>query len=209
MISNPAAKPRKRPLQTRSRETVAVILEATARILEAEGLEAANTNAIAARAGVSIGSLYQYFPDKSAIFAELIHKAEADLGDNLEMLLARTAGLALEERVVILVKAGVGQQMQRPQLARILDYLEASFRTDPILKAADERILRLIMQLLEEHKESIARPVSPATASDILSIVKGMVDGASFAGEVNAAELEGRVILAVLGYLKHQYPAEK
>ena len=209
MISNPAAKPRKRPLQTRSRETVAVILEATARILEAEGLEAANTNAIAARAGVSIGSLYQYFPDKSAIFAELIHKAEADLGDNLEMLLARTAGLALEERVVILVKAGVGQQMQRPQLARILDYLEASFRTDPILKAADERILRLIMQLLEEHKESIARPVSPATASDILSIVKGMVDGASFAGEVNAAELEGRVMLAVLGYLKHQYPAEK
>jgi len=209
MISNPAAKPRKRPLQTRSRETVAVILEATARILEAEGLEAANTNAIAARAGVSIGSVYQYFPDKSAIFAELIHKAEADLGDNLEMLLARTAGLSLEERVGILVKAGVGQQMQRPQLARILDYLEASFRTDPILKAADERILRLIMQLLEEHKESIARPVSPATASDILSIVKGMVDGASFAGEVNAAELEGRVILAVLGYLKHEYPAEK
>jgi len=209
MISNPVAKPRKRPLQTRSRETVAVILEATARILEAEGLEAANTNAIAARAGVSIGSVYQYFPDKSAIFAELIHKAEADLGDNLEMLLARTAGLALEERVVILVKAGVGQQMQRPQLARILDYLDASFRTDPILKAADERILRLIMQLLEEHKESIARPVSPATASDILSIVKGMVDGASFAGEVNAAELEGRVILAVLGYLKHEYPAEK
>jgi hypothetical protein len=62
---------------------------------------------------------------------------------------------------------------------------------------------------LEEHKESIARPVSPATASDVLSIVKGMVDGASFAGEVNAAELEGRVILAVLGYLKHQYPAER
>jgi AcrR family transcriptional regulator len=50
MISNPAAKPRKRPLQTRSRETVAVILEATARILEAQGLEAANTNAIAERA---------------------------------------------------------------------------------------------------------------------------------------------------------------
>jgi AcrR family transcriptional regulator len=158
---------------------------------------------------VSIGSVYQYFPDKSAIFAELIHKAEADLGDNLEMLLARTAGLSLEERVGILVKAGVGQQMQRPQLARILDYLEAAFPKDPILKAADERILRLIMQLLEEHKESIARPVSPATASDILSIVKGMVDGASFAGEVNAAELEGRVILAALGYLKHEYPAEK
>jgi AcrR family transcriptional regulator len=202
MIRKSAAKPRKRPLQTRSRETVAVILEATARILEAEGLEAANTNAIAARAGVSIGSLYQYFPDKAAIFAELIRQAESGLGDMLEILLAQTAGQALEERLRLLVKAGVAQQMERPQLGRILDYLEAASPADPSLKAADERILRLIMGLLQEHADSIARPVTPATALDRLSIVKGMVDGASFAGETKAAALERRVMLAVLGYLR-------
>jgi hypothetical protein len=44
--------------------------------------------------------------------------------------------------------------------------------------------------------------VTPATVLDVLSIVKGMVDGASFAGETNAAALEHRVMLAVLGYLK-------
>ncbi|MCA3366430.1 MAG: helix-turn-helix transcriptional regulator, partial [Roseomonas sp.] len=74
MLRKSTAKPRKQPIQDRSRETVGAILEAAARILEAEGLEAANTNAIAARAGVSIGSLYQYFPDKVAIFAELIRQ---------------------------------------------------------------------------------------------------------------------------------------
>jgi AcrR family transcriptional regulator len=204
MIRKSAAKPRKQPLQGRSRETFGAILEATARILEAEGLEAANTNAIAARAGVSIGSLYQYFPDKAAIFAELIRQAESGLGDMLEILLARTAGQALEERLRLLVKAGVAQQMERPQLGRILDYLEAASPADPLLKAADERILRLIMRLLQEHVDSIARPVTPATALDLLSIVKGMVDGASFAGETKAAALERRVMLAVLGYLREE-----
>ncbi|MCA3357613.1 MAG: TetR/AcrR family transcriptional regulator [Roseomonas sp.] len=196
------AKPRKQPLQSRSKETFGAILEAAARILEAEGLEAANTNAIAARAGVSIGSLYQYFPDKAAIFAELIRQAETGLGDMLEKLLAHAAGQSLEDRLKLLIKAGVAQQMSRPQLGRILDYLEATLPADATLKAADERILRLIMQLLKEHEEGIARPVSPATALDVLSIFKGIVDGASFAGETNAAALESRVMFALLGYLK-------
>ena len=196
------AKPRKQPLQSRSKETFGAILEAAARILEAEGLEAANTNAIAARAGVSIGSLYQYFPDKAAIFAELIRQAETGLGDLLEKLLAHTAGQSLEDRLKLLVKAGVAQQMSRPQLGRILDYLEATLPADATLKAVDERILRLIMQLLREHEEGIARPVTPATALDVLSIFKGIVDGASFAGETNAAALESRVLFALLGYLK-------
>jgi AcrR family transcriptional regulator len=202
MKTSSTAKPRKQPLQSRSKETFGAILEATARILETEGLEAANTNAIAARAGVSVGSLYQYFPDKAAIFAELIRQAETGLGDMLEKLLAHTAGQSLEDRLKLLVKAGVAQQMARPQLGRILDYLEATLPADATLKAADERILRLIMQLLREHEEVIARPVTPATALDVLSICKGIVDGASFAGETNAAALERRVMFAVLGYLK-------
>ncbi|MFM8613487.1 MAG: TetR/AcrR family transcriptional regulator [Alphaproteobacteria bacterium] len=202
MKTSSTAKPRKQPLQSRSKETFGAILEATARILETEGLEAANTNAIAARAGVSVGSLYQYFPDKAAIFAELIRQAETGLGDMLEKLLAHTAGQSLEDRLKLLVKAGVAQQMARPQLGRILDYLEATLPADATLKAADERILRLIMQLLREHEEGIARPVTPATALDVLSIFKGIVDGASFAGESDAAALEHRVLFALLGYLK-------
>ncbi|MDE0366729.1 MAG: TetR/AcrR family transcriptional regulator [Gammaproteobacteria bacterium] len=62
---------RKRPRQARAIATVDAILDAAARILTEDGYAAASTNRIAERAGVSIGSLYEYFPGKEAIFAEL------------------------------------------------------------------------------------------------------------------------------------------
>ena len=67
-----ALEPRKAPAQARSTATVAAILEAAARILETDGLAGYSTNAIARRAGVSVGSLYQYFPGKDAITRALI-----------------------------------------------------------------------------------------------------------------------------------------
>src|SRR5262250_3209857 len=69
-------KPRKMPGQARSQETVSVILEASARILESDGLHGFNTNAIAAKAGISVGSLYQYFPNKDSIVLALIGSYE-------------------------------------------------------------------------------------------------------------------------------------
>jgi len=66
-----AIAPRKRPTQERAQATVEAILRACAHILGAEGYDAVTTNAVAARAGVSIGSLYQYFPSKEAMVAEL------------------------------------------------------------------------------------------------------------------------------------------
>src|SRR5258708_9263850 len=62
---------RRIPRQARAGETVSLILEATAQILEAGGLTAFTTNAVAERAGVSIGTLYQYFADKNAILLAL------------------------------------------------------------------------------------------------------------------------------------------
>lgn len=67
-------KPRKNASQARSRQTVEVILEAAAHLLDHGGYARLNTNAIAVRAGVSIGSLYQYFPNKEAICAELARR---------------------------------------------------------------------------------------------------------------------------------------
>jgi AcrR family transcriptional regulator len=73
----PASKPltpRKQPSQGRSRFTVQQIVEAAARVFEERGYTGATTNHIAERAGVSIGSLYQYFPNKEAILAVLLER---------------------------------------------------------------------------------------------------------------------------------------
>lgn len=62
---------RKVPQQERSRMMVSIIVEAAAQVLERRGENGFNTNAIAERAGISIGSLYQYFPNKHAIVAAM------------------------------------------------------------------------------------------------------------------------------------------
>ncbi len=69
------------PRQARSEATVEAIFEASARILQRKGVAAFNTNAVAALAGVSVGTLYQYFPNKDAI---LIAMARKQLGKALE-----------------------------------------------------------------------------------------------------------------------------
>ncbi len=73
----PTYAPRKRPRQARAVATVTAILDAAARILTEDSYAAASTNRIAERAGVSIGSLYEYFPGKEAVFAELRRREAA------------------------------------------------------------------------------------------------------------------------------------
>src|SRR3954466_10116872 len=74
MLARTRTLPRKAAAQERSKATVDAILQATARILVKEGYDRASTNRIAEAAGVSIGSLYQYFPSKEALVATLIER---------------------------------------------------------------------------------------------------------------------------------------
>src|SRR5262245_53276821 len=95
MAIRPRTVPRKRPLQTRSRETVEAILTATARILVREGFDRLSTNRVADAAGVSIGSLYQYFPSKEALVAELGERHVEEMVAIVEGELARIASAPL------------------------------------------------------------------------------------------------------------------
>lgn len=72
MVRRPVTKARKKPTQRRAQETVRALVEAAARILGREGADALNTNRVAEVAGVSIGSLYQYFPSREALIGAVI-----------------------------------------------------------------------------------------------------------------------------------------
>jgi AcrR family transcriptional regulator len=112
--------PRKRPRQDRSKDTVSAILAATARVLVKQGFDGLTTNAVAAAAGVSIGSLYQYFPNKEALVASLIeHHVEAMSAAVLSEL-ARVASLPMVEAVRAVIELTIGAHAVEPELHRVL-----------------------------------------------------------------------------------------
>ena len=114
------ANPRKRPEQDRSRATVETIVEAAARVLVKHGYNAFTTNRVAEAAGVSIGSLYQYFPNKEALLSELMHRHVAEIERGIEEMaeLARTAPLA--EVIRVGVQQNVRSHLIDPALHRVL-----------------------------------------------------------------------------------------
>lgn len=115
-------KPRKRPRQERSRATVEALLEAAAHVFERHGYAAGTTNRIAERAGVSIGSLYQYFPNKDAILVALVDEhvdeATAAIGPLLAELDEQRP--PLREALTRLVGAMAELHRHRPGLHRVL-----------------------------------------------------------------------------------------
>ena len=114
--------PRKAPTQRRSRATVDAILEAAARVFVEQGFAAGTTNRIAERAGVSVGSLYEYFPNKEAILVALVERTtERGLARIEERLSADTAGDRDLSRLLLgFVEAMLGFHRREPELHRVL-----------------------------------------------------------------------------------------
>ena len=112
--------PRKNASQERSRLTVDALLEATARILVREGFDKASTNRIAEVAGVSVGSLYQYFPSKEALVAALIDRHNRQVMQAIQGELAEALKLSMEEAVRRLVSIAVKAHRIDPKLHRAL-----------------------------------------------------------------------------------------
>ena len=114
--------PRKPPVQRRSKATVDQLLAAAAQVFEEHGYAAGTTNRIAERAGVSVGSLYQYYPSKEAIAVALLERHIAETGRRLKEwvghMVAERHGLgaALQDYVEGMLEAHAG----RPRLQHIL-----------------------------------------------------------------------------------------
>ncbi|MGA7886558.1 MAG: TetR/AcrR family transcriptional regulator [Acidobacteriaceae bacterium] len=115
-----ALKPRKNPSQERAKATVEAILEAAAYILVRDGWEKFTTNSVAERAGVNIASLYQYFPNKESIVAELqrrhIEKGRAAYPDRIAQLRSQPN---LRAALRILIDGAVAEHRINPRLHKV------------------------------------------------------------------------------------------
>jgi AcrR family transcriptional regulator len=120
MARGPVTKPRKHASQERSRATVDALVEATARILVKEGFDKASTNRIAEVAGVSVGSLYQYFPGKEALVVAVMERHRREIMQTVEGELTEVLNLPVEKAVRQLVAVAVKAHRVNPRLHRVL-----------------------------------------------------------------------------------------
>ena len=120
MKARPAPLARKEPRQERARETVEAILTAAARILTSEGFEALTTNRVAAVAGVSVGSLYQYFPNKEALVRALCERHTRGVRDRIRQRFEEAWDAPLEAVARAVIEGMVEIRRHDPNLHREL-----------------------------------------------------------------------------------------
>ncbi len=192
--------PRKRPTQSRSEATFNAILEATARILEKDGLRDLNTNLIAERAGVSIGTLYQYFPAKEVILAELSLQARRNLLSKISDIIEDGKSEKFEEIMNKLIFLAIDRLFDRPGLAYALDYAEAYLPLYEEEAAITKKFEDNLCSLLQAH--NIPDPVT--AGRDLNAMARGMIEAAFKAGETDRKALQARIGMALLRYLDYQ-----
>ena len=159
--------PRKRPRQTRSKVTVDAILAATARVLVRHGFDGLTTNAVAQAAGVSIGSLYQYFPNKEALVAALIEVTLDDKNASTLAELQRVATLPIPQAVRAMIEQTITSYSVDPDLKRVL--LEQVPRVGRMKRIAElhEGTHRMATALLASRRDELAIE-DPDTAAFVL-----------------------------------------
>lgn len=144
--------PRKSPQQDRSKMTVDAILTATAQILTQEGYDTASTNRIAERAGVSIGSLYQYFPNKEALVAALVERHANEMIEIVESKLKDFFDAPIKVMLSEIVKACITAHAVNPTLHKVLEEQVPRVGRLQQIESAEERMTALLRAYLQQHQ---------------------------------------------------------
>ena len=193
---------RRRPKQRRSRQTVDAILEAVIRLLKRRGANAITTNRIAEIAGVSIGSVYQYFPDKRAIFVAL-HQRHVDSIDRMiQSKLVEHAASPLKDLVRAMVEGMVEAHETDPELYELL-FAQVPHRADGTQEFAVRLhgVFRLAIAA-RAHQMKKSRDLDK-----VVFVVTHMVDALSHGAVLrrppglSLTEAKEEAVKAVLAYL--------
>ena len=140
--------PRKKPQQLRSRVTIDSIFEAAIQVLLANGLDRITTIQIAERAGVSVGSLYQYFPNKNALLAAIVKRHVGEVTDITIAACNSAHGKTIGEMCATMMSAFVDAKTRRPEVSRALYLPSAAVNADAIVKEQSGRCAQAVHDML-------------------------------------------------------------
>lgn len=193
MAEGPRLTPRKAPRQGRSRDTVDTLLAAAARVVLAEGVESATTNRIAEVAGVSVGSLYQYFPTKESIVTALFAQGRAEKLATLERALEAAATASPAAASLAIARAILDAYANNAALERILWDVAPRIGAGRKVVDVDKRMTQVVAAFFARHHPPCAEHVRVRRAFLVARGIDAAVRGAvlehpEWLGEKDLAE---------------------
>ena len=195
--------PRKAPRQARSQAMVEAILEATARVLAERGYAGTNTNVVAERAGVSVGSVYQYFPNKDSLVTALHERHGGQMYAAIAAVLAAERPDGLRGHVQAMVRALLAAHRVAPELHRVLEKEFPFFDAPRAQSAADGGIFEQVRRLLETHRGKIAADDLDLATWMVLQTMESLVHAAVIEPPAmfRPDAVEAAIVQVLMGYL--------
>ena len=172
-----ALQPRKTPVQRRSRVTVDAILEATIQVLVREGMKGLTTPRVAVRAGVSVGTMYQYFPNKQALIYALNERYLSALAARIEATCLARSGAPLGEMVEALIETYWNAKTERADVTRALYRSVAELDNNALVHAFAERVDRATAEMFASAPD-IPLKDPPRTNLILATVIYGTVRNA-------------------------------
>lgn len=166
--------PRKTPVQARSVASVDAILEATLQVLLQVGKERLTTTRVALRAGVSVGTLYQYFPNKSALLQAALRRHMVEVAEAVELVCKEQRGARLQPMVTALITAFLKAKMKDAKTSVALYSVSSDVDGAKIVQQMGTRINQAILRMLGSSCESLT--TDPQL---VASMLQGMMAGVS------------------------------
>lgn len=201
-IKKPRSPMRKEPSQARSRATVDAIVESGARVLGERGWAGFTTNTVAAVAGISIGSLYQYFPDKLSL-VEAIRRRHFE--EVLAVMRKAMAGeLPLPQRAEALVQGMIDAHNVNPELHRVL--LDEAPGHDGSRLAHDAFLAEYqahYKAFVAAHRYDRSGPSDDVLAQLLSGAVEGVIHSAARKHVLGSPELKQELVRMICSYLSN------
>jgi AcrR family transcriptional regulator len=155
-----ALKPRKTPTQTRATVTVDAIYKATIQVLLAEGISRLTTTRIAERAGVSVGTLYQYFPHKQALLYALVKQHLTEFAEEFDAICQQHQQSTLESMIPGIVGGFLDIKIRQPEVTQALYKIAAQLDTDTLRMETAKRLQQSCANLLASARNASFDKVS-------------------------------------------------
>jgi AcrR family transcriptional regulator len=195
--------PRKKPQQRRSRVTIDSIFEATIQVLLANGLEAITTVQIAERAGVSVGSLYQYFPNKNALLAAVVQRHVGEVVDATIQGCRSAHGGSISQMCAAMMSAFVDAKTRRPEVSRALYLPSAAVNADAIVRAESTRCAQAVEEMLATARDASfaqAQLVSRMLVGAVVAPTRAFIEAGG--SRADFEKLKRHLTALAVGYLK-------